>query len=132
MEERIEKELELLRKYYPDLEYRENGGRWVRIPNYELPEDWNRDTTEVAFEIKTGYPTSQPYGIYVPSGLQYRGKNPNNMNASPDPVPPFPGTWWRLSWQPAPGEWTPTADLVTGSNLLNWVRGFRERFEEGR
>lgn len=132
MEVRIERELKLLREYYPDLEYCENERRWVLIPDYELPPGWNRDTTDVAFEIKTGYPTSQPYGIYVPAGLQYGGNSPNNMTASPDPTPPFEGTWWLLSWQPAPGEWSPTADLVTGSNLLNWVRGFRVRFEQGR
>ncbi len=37
----------------------------------------------------------------------------------------------RFSWQPV--GWQPTAELVTaGSNLLNWVVGFSERFREGK
>jgi hypothetical protein len=132
MEERIEKELELLRQYYPDLEYRENGGRWVRIPDYRLRAGWNREATDVAFQIKPGHPTAEPYGIYVPAGLQYEGQDPDRMNKSPSPTPPFEGTWWLLSWAPEKGEWRPTANLVTGSNLHNWVRGFRQRFEQGR
>lgn len=131
MKERIKKELELLREYYPDVVYHENGGCWTKVPEYSLPSGWSVRATDVVFEIKAGYPTAEPYGIYVPSGLQYSGKNPKNMNASPKPAPPFEGSWWLLSWQPAPGEWRPTADLVSGSNLLNWVRGFRLRFEEG-
>ncbi len=129
MEERIAKELALLRKRYPDLEYRQDG-QWVRIPSYPLTEGWNRPETPVAFQMKVGYPGTPPYGIYVPTGLSYRGQRPNNYTEPASPPPPFEGSWGIFSWSDA-GQWRPTADLVTGSNLLNWVRTFADRFREG-
>ena len=89
-----------------------------------------KDNTERT--LKPGYPIAEPYGIYVPAGLQYDGHDPKNVNKAPDPAPPFEGAWWLLSWRPVPAQWRPTADLRTGSNLLNWARGCRDRFDEGR
>lgn len=131
MTERIEAELELLRQYYPSLEYREEGGQWVRIPDYGLPEGWSCGEVDVVFEIKITYPGAPPYGLYVPVNLAFQGNAPNNSNANP-PQPPFDGQWALLSWAPIDGRWRPTEDLVTGSNLLNWVRGFADRFREGQ
>lgn len=131
MEERIKKELELLRARYPDLEYKEDG-RWVCIPTYLLPEGWNKASTDVAFQIPTGYPGTPPYGIYTPAGLMFNGNRPDSYKEpSPNP-PPFPGQWGIFSWAPANGQWRATADLATGSNLLNWVTGFADRFREGK
>lgn len=131
MEERIEKDLALLRQRYPDLEYREEGS-WIRIPSYLLPERWNRSSTEVAFQIPVSYPGTPPYGFYTPAGLLFNGEHPNNYTEPASTQPPFPGTWGIFSWSPAVGQWRPTADLTTGSNLLNWMRGFADRFREGK
>ncbi len=131
MEERIEQELALLRSRFPDLEYKEEG-RWVRIPSYPVPEGWNRSATGVAFQIPPGHPGSPPYGIYVPGGLMFKGERPNNYTEPASNQPPFGGTWGVFSWAPQDGQWRATADLVTGSNLLNWVLGFADRFREGR
>jgi hypothetical protein len=127
VEERIQKELKLLRRHWPNLEYRPDC-RWVRIPSYRLPEGWSLTRTEAAFQIPIGYPETPPYGICVPAGLTIRGLRPNNY-AEPASVP-FPGAWGLLSWTPQ--SWYPTADLVTGSNLRSWVLSFADRFREGQ
>lgn len=131
MNERIRQELELLRRRYPDLEYKEEG-QWARIPSYQLPAGWNRSSTEVAFQIPVGHPGTPPYGIYVPAGLSFNGIRPDKYNEPASTHPPFSGTWGMFSWSPADGQWRPTADLTTGSNLLNWVLGFGDRFRAGK
>lgn len=131
MQERIEQELALLRGRYADLEYRLEG-QWVRIPNYPLPTGWSRSPTAVAFQIPVSHPGTPPYGIYAPVGLTFNGGRPDNYTEPAPTQPPFGGTWGIFSWAPADGEWRPTADPATGSNLLNWVIGFATRFREGR
>jgi len=132
VKERIEQEIALLKKYYPELEYIKEGD-WFRVPSYPLPEGWNKTTTDVAFQLPAaGYPGAPPYGIYTPSGLTFKDSKPDNYT---DPAPtqvPFEGRWAIFSWEPQPGEWRPTADLLTGSNLLNWVQGFADRFLQGK
>ncbi len=131
MQERISEELALIRQRFPDVEYREEG-RWVRIPSYPLPEGWNREATPVAFQILDSHPGTPPYGIYAPAGIQFQGAAPNNYKEPADNQPPFEGTWGVFSWAPDDGQWRPTADVRKGSNLLNWVVGFADRFGEGR
>jgi len=130
MDERIEQELALLRAWYPDLEYEPNG-RWVRIPIYKLPASWSRGATPVCFQIVVGYPGTPPYGIYVPAGLLFNGQKPNNYQEPAPSQPPFSESWGIFSWSPD-GPWRATADVISGSNLMNWVRGFADRFGEGR
>lgn len=128
MRDRIAQELELLKKHYPEVQYMEEG--WFKIPNYPLPAGWNRERTDVAFWARPEYPGTPPYGIYVPVGIQYDGKVPTNYSEPANPLPPFGGQWGILSWSVDSG-WKPTADLVSGSNLMNWARGIAGRFKEG-
>lgn len=130
MQERIEEELALIRWRFPEAEYREEG-QWVRIPSYSLPDGWNRSSTEVALQIPSGYPGTPPYGIYIPAGLQFKGATPQNYTEPAGNHPPFPGVWGVFSWTLGDGQWRPTTDLRKGSNLLNWVIGFADRFREG-
>lgn len=132
MNERIEKELALLRLFYREVEYIENG-QWVLIKNYPLPPGllWDCLTTDVCFQIMTSYPGASPYGFYVPAGIKYGDSSPRNNYTEPaSNRPPFAGTWGFFSWQQDSG-WFPTADLQAGSNLLNFVRTFKDRFIEG-
>ncbi|MGH7412197.1 MAG: E2/UBC family protein [Candidatus Methylomirabilis sp.] len=131
MQERIEQELALLRQHYPKLEYLP-AGKWVRIPSYPLPADWNRSATDVAFQIPEAYPGTPPYGIYVPAGILFNAARPNNYTEPANTQPPFGGTWGIFSWAPEDGQWRPGATVTSGSNLLNWVRGFAHRFREGQ
>ena len=131
MDERIQQELVLLRGRWPNLEYRPDG-HWIRIHGYPLPLGWNRSETDVAFQVPVGHPGTPPYGIYTPSGLTFNDQRPDNYVEPAQVQPPFGGTWGIFSWRPDDGEWRPTADLATGSNLLNWIVGFAGRFKEGK
>ena len=131
MKERIEQELALLRRHWPDLEYQEEG-HWIRIPSYPLPVGWNRSVTDVVFQIPVSYPGTPPYGIYTPAGLTFKDERPKDYVEPATQQLPFTGVWGIFSWTPVDGQWRPTADLLSGSNLLNWVMGFADRFREGK
>ncbi len=131
MQERIDDELALIRQRFPDVEYRREG-QWVRVPSYPMSGGWNRTETDVAFQIGEGHPGTPPYGIYVPAGIKYQDAIPSNYKEPADNAPPFEGSWGVFSWSPDDGEWRPTADIRKGSNLLNWVIGFANRFREGQ
>ena len=128
LEERIQKELELLRTRY-NVDFVEEG-RWARIASYPLPPGWNRPVTDVAFQVLVGYPGTPPYGIYVPVGIAFNGQSPNNYQEPAPTQPPFGGAWGIFSWQPE-GQWRATTDIISGSHLMNWVIGFAGRFGEG-
>ena len=128
MEERIEAEMTLIRQRFPDVVY-QHAGRWVCLPSYPLPEGWNREATDVAFQISEGYPAAPPYGFYVPSGICFQGSTPDSYTDPATSQPPFGGSWGFFSW--APTVWKPTVDTPKGSNLLQWAKGFEDRFQEG-
>jgi hypothetical protein len=134
MRPRIEQELALLRRAYPDVEQVEVSGEdWFRLPRYPLPPGWRLDDASVAeipivFLIKADYPGSPPYGFLTPLGLNCNGTPPGNTGAAPK-QPPFDGDWMHFSWSVE--TWTPTADVNKGSNLLAWCRSFGARFKEG-
>jgi hypothetical protein len=131
MQERIDAELVLLRSRHLDLEYRPEG-RWVKVPRYMLPAGWSVSETPVAFQIPEGFPGVPPYGFYVPAGITCGGARPDSYTEPAPTQPPFGGTWGFFSWRPEDGLWRATANPATGSNLLNWVIGFAERFREGK
>lgn len=130
MQARIDEEIGLLRRYHPDLQHHASSG-WVLVPCYPLPPHWNRGVTDVAFQIPAGYPGAPPYGIYVPAGLRYNESKPNSFTEPANIQPPFQGAWAVFSWSPENGQWRPTGKLTSGSNLLNWVQGFADRFKDG-
>ncbi|MGH9428741.1 MAG: hypothetical protein ACRD2L_20840 [Terriglobia bacterium] len=126
IEVRVQEELEVLRERYPDLEFRPEG-RWARIPSYPLPDGWNAEVIQVAFQIVA--PPAAPYGIYVPRGLLFNGQRPNNYGDAANA--PFPGEWSVLSWAPEDGAWQPATTTRSGANYLNWALGFAVRFAQG-
>lgn len=130
MDDRIEQELSLLRRHWPNMKY-DDSGRWICLPDYPLPKNWSLSYIDLVFQIPVGYPGTLPYGIFVPQGLMVDGQQPSNFAASGHVIP-FKGNWWILSWTPDDGQWKATADLLKGSNLLNWAIGFSKRFNEGK
>ncbi len=131
--ERIDQELDLLRKYYPELKV-DSEKKWVWLPGYVLPTGmkWNKTSMDICIEIKVGYPGTLPYGIYVPNDLRFDGNEPLNWQATAANMPSFAGDWAMISWTPEDGHWIPSSDIVKGSNLLNFVKTFADRFKEGR
>lgn len=129
MEERIKKELELIRTFIPDIKYNPDG-HWFYIPSYPLPEGWNRKETEITFQVKNGYPATHPYAFFVPTGLRFNGQKPKNYVEPAKVKPPYEGEWGQMSWTISI-PWKPTANITSGSNLLNWINSFEDRFREG-
>jgi len=130
MTTRIEQEIGLLRNQYPHLKF-EPTGNWIHIPNYPLPSGWNKEVTDVVFQIPPAYPGTPPYGIYVPSGIRFNESMPNSYKEPVGNKPPFDGDWGMFSWSPDGNQWKPAGQIISGSNLLNWVQGFAIRFREG-
>ena len=132
MNDRIKQELELLKKEYPNLEFKEEG-QWIFLPEYRLPIDiWNKDSTAVCFQIPAAYPGEAPYGFFIHSDLVTKDTNEKPTNAYTDPATTsFDGSWGKFSWQ-HDESWRPTSDLNSGSNLLNFVRSFQDRLKEGK
>lgn len=128
MNRRIEQEIALLRRWFSEVEYRE-ADRWILVPRYPILEGvWDHDAVSVAFQIPPGYPGQKPYSFYVTPRIRLKsGGGPNNCTDSADP--PFEGQWWKFSWDVP--DWRATADLQSGSNLLNYALTFRDRLDEG-
>ena len=125
-EERIGREIALIRQRYEGVA---RSGEWVRVEAYPLPDGWSGRSTDVAFRIPDDYPGAPPYGIYVPSGITFRGQSPNGFTDPASQQPPFGGSWAVFSWQAS--QWRAAADVHSGTNLLNCVEGFAVRFREG-
>lgn len=132
MNNRIEKELALLRSFYNKVTYTEEG-RWVLIEDYQLTHElpWNRQKTNICFQIPVAYPGAPPYGFYVPSGILHENKVPKSYQEPAKNKPPFPPERWGFFSWAKKSEWKPTDDPQTGSNLLNFVISFKDRFLEG-
>lgn len=132
MIERLEKEMELLRTYDGEIEFREEG-QWMLIRGFSAPTEpvWTPAIFDVCFQIPAGYPGAPPYGFYVPRGIRCAGNPPHgNYNATPPSSPPFEGEWGFFSWS-HDSSWRPTTDLQTGSNLSNFVHSFTDRLRQG-
>lgn len=127
--DRITAELDLLRRVFPNVEFKEG---WVRIPGIALPSGWNRTETDVAFVISDAFPGAPPTGMFVQTGLRFKGNMPQSYTEPAGTQPPFPGAWGSFSWTIAEAnDWRPGVSVEKGVNLLHWVRGFSQRFAEG-
>lgn len=127
--ERLDAEIAHLREAYPGVERRDN---WVRIAGMPLPVGWNRTDTDVAFLIPDAFPGAPPSGLFVPTGLRFNGNTPQSYSEPAAAQLPFGGSWGLFSWTiHDAGDWRPSASVEKGVNLLQWVRGFNQRFSEG-
>jgi len=122
--------LELLRRRFPSLEYRDDG-QWVRIPVYALPSGWSPQAPDVVFQIPTAFPGTPPYGFYVPAGLRFNGRVPSSYTEPASTQPPFGASWGFFSWHVPNWRATATPDPIRGYSLVSWAMGFATRFEEG-
>lgn len=129
--DRITAELDLLRRYYPTAEWHPVGaGGWVRIPGYQFPPRWNRETDAIWFEVPAGYPGQAPYGFYVTAGLRLKESGAVPQSYQEGASTPFPGSWGKFSWS-HDNTWKASGDISSGSNLANFALTFADRLREG-
>lgn len=131
VEERLRQEHELLLKFYAGTL---RNGLWFLIPSYPIAAGtgWNRASTPIAFQAQGNHPAAPPYGFHVSAGILCNNAKPGSYTEPSSTKPPFDGDWGMFSWQIGDGvPWIPRADLVSGSNLLNFVRSIADRFSEG-
>lgn len=128
MNPRIQSELALLRQSFASVEHVvTHAMHWFRVYGLKVPDGWSASETGVVFAVSEGHPGAEPYGFFVSKSLTKNGSPPSESSfAHP---PPFDGEWRFLSWSPV--GWRATADLRSGSNLLNWVMTFPHRLREG-
>lgn len=126
-DERIEQELALLRTRFPRLE---RQGDWIRLLDYPLPAGWNRDKTDVVFQIPPTYPGTRPYAFFVPSGIRCGDNKPGRYREPATQKVPFSGEWGMFSWLAEDEQWVPKEPIAAGRNLLNWAEGIASRFKE--
>lgn len=126
MNERIHAELELVRSRFPELEFREQD-HWARIPRYPLPDGWGRADAELALQVPQDIFVQQPYGFWLRPPLVTPGGAPPSDSSGPVATG-FGEGWQQFSW--APEVWQPGAEPRAGTNLLDWVRSFKQRLSE--
>jgi hypothetical protein len=132
MTDRLAKELAILKSVFPDAEFLDKESGWFRIPRFTVQHGgWKQSEVSVCFQVPAGYPGDAPYAFWVSPLLRIAGTDaaPSNNYQEPSPTP-FPGIWGKFSWSQDAG-WKPGANPVAGSNLLNFVLTFRDRFREG-
>lgn len=124
--DRVQAELDLIRSQFPSLEFREDDF-WARIPDYPLPDGWEREETEIAFQMPRDLFGQEPYGFWVRPQLRLPGGGiPSN---SEFPVATrFGEGWQQFSW--SPDGWQPGPEPRGGSNMLDFVRSFARRLAE--
>ena len=129
---RLQQEHELIASVFPSVV---RSGNWFLLQNDRraIRGGWTPDPFPVALHAQPGHPGQVPYGIYVSAAVRVGGQQPNNFSASTANSPPFNGEWGVLSWQ---GDddgtpWFPRQEVRDGSNLLNFLITFEERFKQG-
>jgi hypothetical protein len=127
MTERIEQELELLRSVFPNLEYSREA-RWVRLPQYPMPEIWKPSEVAVAFQFPAAFPGQKPYAFHI-SPVPSLANDGTVQNVTHSSEPPWPGPWLKFSWDVP--EWAPAEEARLGSNMLDFALTVVDRLRQG-
>lgn len=127
MRDRLDQEIALVQKQYPGVRHGQNYD-WVVVEDVPLPDDYNRDTTDVLIVIPSGYPETPPDNFWVPPGLRLEnGGQPDAFN--PNHRTHEGEEWDRFSWHEDDG-WAPSEDVEEGSNLMTFMSTVEERLKE--
>lgn len=121
------KEIELLEKIYGEIEHGPNF-EWILIKEYKLLDGWNRDSTPIFVMIPSGYPVTPPDNFFVPIGFRLEsGAMPSNYSESHTHLDK---QWGVFSYHVQKETWSPSADILGGSNLLTFMLGVEKRLKE--
>jgi hypothetical protein len=126
LQERIIQEVALLKEKYPLLQHGQNYD-WLMIPDFVLPEGYNKPATNLMFLIPHTYPHTSPDCFYVETGLRLgNGNLPLNYNEHMDV--PVGGSWGYFSWHPE--IWQAASQIEEGDNLLSFIKAVKLRLRE--
>lgn len=110
----------LLARQFGTVDYDDEEGCWVHIPHLPLPAGWDRPTTALLFDLPDGYPHIPPDGFYVDRLLRTRfGHRLDHYFEERSTLNPYADRGW--AWfciHLDRRAWRPTADVVSGDNLL--------------
>ncbi len=124
--ERLQAELQLLKRRYPELEARDDG--WCRFASYSLPDGWSSQQVELAFRVPENLPGEIPYAFWTRPVLTLSGGGPPSNADGPPVEIVFGSGWQQWSWQLE--DWRPADTPAAGSNMVDHVRSIGYRFEE--
>ncbi|MBU1726807.1 MAG: hypothetical protein KJ880_04175 [Candidatus Omnitrophica bacterium] len=115
-----------MKERYPSLMHGQDYD-WVMIPDFPLPEGYNRQSAKLMFLIPNTYPHTGPDCFYVDVGLRLgNGEMPSNYNEHMSV--PVGGAWGYFSWHPE--IWQSADDINSGDNLLTFMRAVNLRLRE--
>ena len=129
---RVYREALLLARQFPTVDYDDEDGRWLHIPHFPLPGGWDRPETALLLDLPRGYPHLPPDGFYIDRYLRTRhGRQIDHYfeaRGSHNPYADKGWGWFCIHLNQA--AWRPTADLVSGDNLLKLAALIRAIFTE--
>ena len=112
--ERFMLEIELLRLRYGEVYCDDDLVKWVHILEFDLPDGWDRKTTELLIEIPPVYPNTPPYDFFIDQRLKTKdGRTPSHYEQN-SRYKKEGWAWLCLHIQ----SWKPHNNVVDGDNLL--------------
>jgi hypothetical protein len=117
---RVYQEALLLARQFGVVDYDEEDGQWVRIPEFPLPEGWGRPVTELLLVLPSGYPHMPPNGFFIDRHLRTQsGHRIDHCFEERGEYNPYAAKGWawfciHLDRQ----AWRPTGDILHGDNLV--------------
>ncbi len=127
MRERIQRELELVKRKFGELEAGPNND-WFVVKRFPLGPGWNKPVTHVLVLLPGGYPTTAPDNFYTDSDLRLAGGAvPGSATAGQQAAGL---TWLLFSYHVESGDWRPDPTPDDGHNLLTFLEGVARRLRE--
>ena len=101
-----------------------SGAALITLPDFQLPEGWNKRSVTVRFLEPNGYPFACPDCFWADNDLRLTSDTvPQNTAVNPIPETTITGLLW-FSWHVS-HSWSPNRD-----RLLTWVSCISDRFRK--
>ncbi len=117
--QRVYEEVVQIARRYQTVDYDEEEGTWVCIPEFPMPKGWNKVATALMFELPSNYPHMPPDGFYIDQHMKKYGslmipyfENNNRHNRYADRG----WAWFCLHLNKH--AWRPKTNILAGDSLL--------------